>query len=403
MTGTTVTPDRDTGPIPVIHYDFTRTLPILSYCDELDELRERDNGIFWNTLAQGFWSVLRYHDVREIYQTPSIFRSDSQDPMNPNPAQKFVPTHLNDDEHVQYRRLLTPWFSPAAINSIQSMARAVCTRHIDAIVERGSCDYVTDFALLYPTEVFMRMMALPAEDTALFAPWLDTMFEGHHTGGHQKIIDAAASIKGYFGEKIAERRQSPLNPDEDFVSFALGARIFDRPLTDDEILDLLWTLALAGLHTTRVQMVYLMHHLAATPADRAAVVADPSLIRNAVEESMRTHSLVGVEGRKVGQDIDFHGAPMKKGDMVWISVAAANRDPRVFPNPTVFDLQRSATPHLTFAAGPHRCLGAHLARAEMAISLEEWNKKIPEYRIQSGVTIMERGGLQTPLSLPLEW
>lgn len=403
MTDTATIAEGGSGSIPVIHYDFTRTLPILSYYDELDELRERDNGIFWNTLAQGFWSVLRYQDVREIYQMPSIFRSDSQDPMNPNPAQKFVPTHLNDDEHVQYRRLLTPWFSPAAVNSIQSMAREVCARHLDAIAARGRCDYVADFALLYPTEVFMRMMSLPAEDTTLFAPWLDVMFEGHHTTSHQKVIDAANSIKGYFREKIAERRRNPLDPVQDFVSFTLAAKVFGRPCTDDEILSLLWTLAIAGLHTTRVQMVHLMHHLAATPDDRTAVIADSSLIRNAVEESLRTHSLVAVEGRKLGQDIDFHGAPMKKDDMVWISVAAANRDPRVFRNPTAFDLHRAPNPHLSFAAGPHRCLGSHLARAEMAIAVQEWNARIPEYGIQPGATIMERGGLLTPQSLPLEW
>jgi cytochrome P450 len=402
VSATVAAPDRDTGFVPVIRYDFTRTLPILSFYDEFDDLREK-RGIFWNTLAQGFWSVLRYGEVREIYQTPAVFRSDSQDPMNPNPAEKFVPTHLNDDEHVQYRRLLTRWFSPGSVNKIQSMAREVCARHLDAIVDDGRCDYISDFALLYPTEVFMRMMALPPEDTALFAPWLDTMFEGHHSTEHGKVTEAAISIKGYFREKLAERRQSPLDPEDDFVSFALGAKVFDRPCTDEEILGLLWTLALAGLHTTRVQMVYLMHHLAVTPADRKAVVEDPTLVRNAIEESMRVHSIVGVEGRKVGQDIDFHGAPMKKGDMVWISVAAANRDPRMFENPTVFDLHRNPNPHLTFAAGPHRCLGSHLARSEMAIALEEWNKRIPDYGIQPGVTLMERGGLLTPLSLPLVW
>jgi cytochrome P450 len=283
------------------------------------------------------------------------------------------------------------------------MARVVCRRHIDALVDRGSCDYVADFALLYPTEVFMRMMALPPEDAEMFAPWLDTMFEGHHSTDHEKVPQAAASIKGYFREKIAERRAHPLDPEQDFVSFALTATIFDRPCTDEEILGFLWTLAIAGLHTTRVQMVYLMHHLASTPADRDALVADPTLVRTAIEESLRVHSLVGVEGRKVGQDVNFHGAPMKKGDMVWISVAAANRDPRVFPDPTRFDLQRTQLTHLSFAAGPHRCLGSHLARAEMAIAVEEWHRRIPAYGIKPGVQLMEKGGLLTPQSLPIEW
>ena len=402
MTATVDTAGRDIGRLPALHYDFTRTVPLLSYYTEFDELRER-YGMFWNTLAQGFWSVLRYAEVREIFETPEVFRSDSQDPMNPEPAQRFVPTQLNDEEHVQYRRLLTAWFSPRSIGGIRDTAREVAARLVDAVADRGSCDFVTDFALRYPTEVFLRMTGLPAEDVERFEPWLDTMFKGYHTTDHSTMDIAAASIKGYFRDRISERRSHPLDPQRDFVSFAMGAKIFDRPCTDDEILDLLWTLALAGLHTTRVQLVYLMHHLAATPSDREAVVADPSLNRPVIEESMRVHPLVAVLGRKLARDIDFHGAPMRQGDMVWVSVAAANRDPRVFEDAARFDLRRKNTAHMTFGAGPHRCLGAHLARAEMTIALEEWHARIPDYWVRPGASLTERGGLLTPQGLPLAW
>lgn len=123
-----------------------------------------------------------------------------------------------------------------------------------------------------------------------------------------------------------------------------------------------------------------------------------------MEESIRLYPLVLQVGRQATDDLDLHGLDVKKGDMVWVGIASANRDPRKFPDPDEFDMHRdNVNNHIAFGAGQHRCLGMHLARRELVIALEEWHKQIPDYRIPAGVELRERGGQLRLESLPLEW
>ena len=117
------------------------------------------------------------------------------------------------------------------------------------------------------------------------------------------------------------------------------------------------------------------------------------------------YTIIFGDGRKVAQDTEFHGCPLSKGDMVYGLVSGANRDPRVYENPDEFIVDRKANNHLGFAGGPHRCLGAHLARRVMQVAVEEWLKVIPEFEVKTGDPLMERGGgaMMTLLSLPLTW
>ena len=153
--------------------------------------------------------------------------------------------------------------------------------------------------------------------------------------------------------------------------------MFDRPLTEQELLDICFVLVLAGLDTTRGQSGYLWHHLATHDDDRRRIVADPALGKGAIEETLRLYTIIIGDGRKIAQDCDFHGVPLERGQMAWLSVSGANRDPRVFEDPTAFELDRYGNKHLGFAGGPHRCLGAHLARQEMVIALRSGTAASP--------------------------
>jgi cytochrome P450 len=162
-------------------------------------------------------------------------------------------------------------------------------------------------------------------------------------------------------------------------------------------------LVLAGLDTTRGQLGYLFQYLAEHDEDRQRIIDDPSLIPGCVEESLRMHAITIADSRKVTKDADFHGCPVKKGDMVMGLVAAANRDPRRYERADEFIMDREGAPHFGFAAGPHRCLGAHLARRELQIAVDEWHKIVPHYRIETAEPLIERGGQLALLSLPLAW
>ena len=214
---------------------------------------------------------------------------------------------------------------------------------------------------------------------------------------------AANEIKGYFEQVVEDRVEQPRDVGNDFVSYLLQTNMGSRPITHDEILTLCMTIMLAGLDTTRSMLGYIFHHLSTHEADRRMLIDAPERIPDAIEEFVRLYSLVFQDGRYVDQDIDFHGCPMKEGDMVWLGLAQANRDPRRFERPDEFVIDREFTKHLGFGAGAHRCLGAHLARVELIIVLEEWLRRIPDFRLATDEQLMERGGQLMLQTVPLEW
>ena len=158
---------------------------------------------------------------------------------------------------------------------------------------------------------------------------------------------------------------------------------------------------MAGLDTVSNQLSYGLLHLATHPADRARIVTDPGLIPKAVEEILRVYPIVQT-ARKATQDFDFHGCPIKAGDMAAFPLAFAGRDETAYPNAREVDLDREVTRHLSFGGGPHRCLGSHLARQEMVVVLEEWHKRIPNYEV-AGQPIEHGGQVFGVDSLKLTW
>ena len=174
-------------------------------------------------------------------------------------------------------------------------------------------------------------------------------------------------------------------------------------ISEDDVLTLTFTIMIAGLDTTRSALGYIFHHLATHPDDRQWLLDDLTRIPQAVEEFVRLYTLVIQDGRFVTQDIDFHGCPMKQGDIVWLGLASANRDPRQFECADQFVRERQSNKHLGFGAGAHRCLGAHLARHELVIVLEEWLQRIPHFELVEGVEITERGGQLMLHQVPLTW
>jgi len=391
---------------PVIHLDASPPLEAGSHWLKANELRET-SPTFFNTHAQGYWVFTRYDEVREMYQHPEIFSSESITPWEPEPAYRFVPTQIDPPEHSKYRQLISRWFAPNAVHRIEPQAHELGRRLVAELAPRGGCDFVTDFAMRLPTEIFLAIIGVPPSDADLFVPWVEDFFAGF--GGdlaQQEAMGAAlGGIRQYWVDVLAVRRSEAVPREDDFVAMLTHSEIDGEPLDDALILDILTVLVLAGLDTTRGQLGYLFRHLAENPDDRARLIAEPELIPSAVEESLRLYTIIFGDGRKVAQDTEFHGCPLSKGDMVYGLVSGANRDPRVYDRPDEFVVDRRANNHLGFAGGPHRCLGAHLARMVMAVAVTEWLRVIPDFEVASEEPLMERGGgaMMTLLSLPLRW
>jgi cytochrome P450 len=391
---------------PVIHLDASPPLAVGSHWRKASELRETSPA-FFNTHAQGYWVFTRYDEVREMYQHPEIFSSESITPWEPDPVYRFVPTQIDPPEHSKYRQMISGWFAPKAVHRIEPQAHEIGQRLVRELAARGECDFVTDFAMRLPTEVFLAIIGVPSSDADLFVPWVEDFFAGF--GGdlaQQEAMGAAlGGIRQYWVDVLEVRRAEAEARENDLVSLLTHSEIDGEPLDDGLILDILTVLVLAGLDTTRGQLGYLFRHLAEHPDDRRRLIAEPELIPSAVEESLRLYTIVFGDGRKVAQDTEFHGCPLSKGDMVYGLVSGANRDPRVYDRPDDFVVDRKANNHLGFAGGPHRCLGAHLARMVMTVAVEEWLRVIPDFEVGSDEVLMERGGgaMMALLSLPLRW
>ena len=174
-------------------------------------------------------------------------------------------------------------------------------------------------------------------------------------------------------------------------AFVLSWRIDHKPIPMDDLLSWCLLMFMAGLDTVSIQLGYAFWHLAGHSEDRQRIVRDPSVIPAAVEEFLRQFAFVA-PARKVMQDTDFHGCPLKKGDMVLVPLSGATRDPALLADGATVNFDRATNNHIAFGAGPHRCLGSHLARRELRVGLEEWHRLIPDYRLTEGVEVTEHGG-----------
>lgn len=364
-----------------------------------DALRERAALTLGDASGHEFWLVSRMEEIRQAFQTPEVFSNSAVVPSDPNPPYKWIPEMLDGQEHTTWRQLLGPFFTPVVVDGMEAKMRAQFNVILDDVLSRGECDFVQDVALRFPNTIFMEMLGLPLADAARFQAWETRILHADPADGPEDAFAAMNEVIGYFAELVAARRAAP---EQDILSKVIEFTIDGEPVTDGDLMSLLLLLFMAGLDTVAVQLSYSFHHLATHPEDRARLVADPSLIPSAIEEFVRYYAFV-TPGRKVMSDTELGGCPVSAGQMVYLPLASANRDPRAFPDAGTVLIDRKPNAHIGFGAGPHRCLGSHLARRELKIALEEWHRRIPDYRIPEGATLTEHGGQIGLDNLPLVW
>jgi cytochrome P450 len=385
---TTTGTERDqTGSYPVLDYDYTLLEPVNAHQQAIDELRP-DHPFFWSTFAQGFWVLTREDAIREAYQNPKLFSSTAMVAYEPDPPYLWIPEQLDPPDHTKWRQLLASRFSPGAINQMEGKVRQRCIELIDTFADKGRVDFLVEFARQYPTSIFMELMGLPIEEAPKFMHWEDEILHlsSEQDPDRSRGYTAMTEVQGYFGELIEARAREPR---DDLVSVALTWRIC-------------LLMFMAGLDTVTIQLAYSWWHLATHQDDRRRVVAEPEIIPSAIEELLRAYAFVA-PARKVMSDVDHHGCPMKKGDMVLLPLCAATRDPDAFVDADQTILDRKVNNHVAFGIGPHRCLGSHLARRELKVAFEEWHKRIPEYRLPDDYEVLQHGGMFGISNLELVW
>jgi cytochrome P450 len=399
--------DNPTG-CPVTHYHEVNqeVRPAGWHFDNFDVKREMApvHTGFAGAPDNQYFLITRMADIRNSFQSADTFSNSSVVPADPQPLYRWIPEMLDGRIHTAWRQLLGPFFTPAAVANMESLVRRRFMEVLDSVVRRGECDFVHDVALLYPNVIFMDLFGLPREDAEQFQAWEVAILHGGHSSeeGNQHRMDAMIAVMGYFSGLIKDRRENADPSRTDILSKSLDFHIDGESVSDQDLLDFCLLMFMAGLDTVAAQLTFSFWHLATHDDDRERIVSDPSLIPTAVEEFLRYYSFV-TPGRKVVHDTEIAGCPIKAGQMVYLPLVSANRDPREFDRAGDVLIDRATNRHIAFGAGPHRCLGSHLARQELRIAMEEWHARIPSYRVAPGAEIVEHGGQIGISNLPLVW
>jgi cytochrome P450 len=360
--------------------------------------RNRDVRAFKSTLYGGFWVLTQYQDIFEAYRRSDLFSVETI--MVPKPAyeHKWIPGEIDPPAHSRYRRMLLPLFGPARVAALEPTIRTIARELVSGWADAGGCEVIRDFAGPLPSLLFASNVGVPAGQIEEFRAVSLAMVCG--TPGDQEVAHARLSE---LLQEVIDRRRAARDPGQDWLTPLITADEDGVMLTPAEMLNAAQFLFLAGLITVTSFLTTAFAHLATRPDAQLAIAGGEIPVESVTEELLRVCGNVA-PCRQVRQDVEFAGVQMRKGDVVMLSVIPANLDPDQFPAADEFDLRRQPNRHLTFGAGIHRCLGAHLARREIAIALQEFHSAVPSYMIAPGQPTRWMGGVNQHLDrLALAW
>lgn len=387
-------------------YDPALAAPVDVFQKKAAELRAR-GPIVYSPHHGGHWIVTRYADIFRILRDAETFSSYPNNLVDAGQG-KFIPVEIDPPEHTQYRQALQPLFGPARMKELEPRIREIINQLIDGFADSGRCEFVAEFAHALPTRVFLSLMGWSLDDAEQFTEWTDIALQGIPGAGEEESAraraEAATNVFEYFGAFV-DRVRSGQEDSESVTAQIIDTPIrmdgVERHLTDEELRRMFFLLLIAGLHTVQGSLGWAMVHLANNPVQRQALIDDSSLVPDAVEEILRIEAAVSM-GRRATRDVEIAGVNIKADDQLLLLLCAANRDEAEFDNPDAFVIDRGPNRHLSFGAGPHRCLGSHLARLELTLAMEEIHRRIPDYAlVDSDPPLMHGTSVRGCVRLPL--
>jgi cytochrome P450 len=358
-------------------------------------------GIAQSESFRNMWVPCRHADVVAVANDTDTFSSRQPIIAQYAPLTDFAlevpPISSDPPYHTEVRRLLLPFFSPKRIEALTPQVEGLADQLIDGFVADGRCDAATDYARHIPVRIIATMLGVPLEDEHRFLGWVHQLLEL----APMDFFEGMAGLMEFFEYFIGQVQQRRVHPGDDLISFLITAEIEDRPLTDQEILGMCLLLLLAGIDTTWSAIGATLWHLAQHPDQQQRLRDEPGIWPIAREEFLRAYAPVTM-AREINHDTEAFGCPMKQGEPLLLPFPAANRDPAVFPDPDVVDLDRVENRHLAFGVGIHRCLGSNLARMELQSSVERFLARVPTFALDDPDAVRwSVGQVRGPRVLPL--
>jgi hypothetical protein len=349
----------------------------------------------------GSWLPTTYADVTAIARDVEHFSSREVSVVPSGGDVDLLPAGLppiqaDPPVHTWTRRLLLPWFSNSRVAQYEISTRELCGRLVDGFASTGRADAAADYAQQIPVRVIAQVLGVPEEMSDTFTGWVRDVLEFAHITERRER--ARNEIVAYFLGEIERRRHGT---GDDLITSLLHTEHDGAPVPDAHVLGTVALTLVAGVDTTWSGIGSAMWHLATHPDDRRRLVAEPELVPTAIEEFLRAYSPVTM-ARIVASDVEYGGCPMREGDRVLLSFAAANRDPAAFERADDVVIDRQLNRHVAFGAGIHRCAGSNLARMEMRVAVEEWLARIPEFELDPDAEVTWAGGqVRGPRSIPV--
>ena len=387
-----------TGELNLLDANFA-ACPQPVYAEVLERFRVATTAVIGAPLLS------RYEDVIWALRHPEIFSSSMDIHMALGTERPMIPLQVDPPAQTRYRKILDQRFSHKRSLELEPAVRRHANQLIDAVIERGECEFGEALAIPLPCLTFLSLMGLPHEDLELFAELKDGIIRppvpaSDLVGAYEHRAKTGQRIYAYF-EKVIDDRLA--QPGDDIVSYLTTAVIDGDRLSRNEILDICYLFLLAGLDTVTATLGCSVAYLAANPSQRRRFTQEPALIPQAIEELLRWETPVTTVTRVVKQDVMVGDVEIKAGTMVNLLLGAADVDSGEFVDALRVDFERQQNRHVAFGGGPHRCLGSHLARMELRAALEEWHRRIPEYSIKPGETPRFSPSIREVRYLPLVW
>jgi len=310
------------------------------------------------------YTAVSFNAVNTVFRNGGVFSSAPYD----NTIGLFIgPTILamEGKKHREHRNLVSAAFRSKALARWEpTIVRPICDALIDEFIDTGRADLVRDFTFEFPTRVIARLLGLPDEDLPMFHRRAVELIS--YTVNYERAFEASAALKDYFSEQIDKRRAQPT---EDIIGDLVTAEIDGDRLSDEAIYSFLRLLLPAGLETTYRSSGNLLYLLLSHPEQFAAVQQDVELLPPAIEEGLRFETPLTTVQRFTTEDVELEGVTIPARSVVGVCMGSANRDEQRWERSEEFDIFRKATPHISFAAGEHTCLGLHLARLETRVAV----------------------------------
>lgn len=357
--------------------------------------------IFWTPQNTGHWVATRAEDIVFMQRNTDIFSNVSVTlPALPAGTPAAIPLEIDPPRHAQYRRPLMQFLTPGAVKHLEDDVRKVAVDQIEKLLPQGGCEFVNDFAKVLPIHVFLTAVDLPLADKDFLLPIAEKSVRARTV---EERVEAHTQMGGYLYGWVQQRRA---NPGDDLLSKIITIEVDGQMISESEAINYATLVLFGGLDTVAGMIGLIGKFLAEHPEHRRQLcenLDDPKFMKNAIEELIRRHGIANT-ARVLTQDYVYKGVQFRKGDRILPPNLLAGVDDRVNANPLEVDFKREKPVHASFGNGAHACPGAGLARREIAVYLEEWLRRIPEFSVKPGTKpVLETGQVNGINELQLVW